>query len=796
MTLKVPKVSSTRLSLPTGLSGAEPTNAMPGTLAFATDTELVRVQTSLGWVDVGSGGGGTISLISSGYGITVTNPAGPTVTVAANTTEVVSTDFTTYPTKASPVAADRIVINDSAAGFVMKFCAIGALPFVSTTFSTYSTKTTPVGADTLPINDSAAGSAMKVITISSLNTAIGGPFVSTTFSTYTLKSPAVLADVLVINDSAAAGAMKRTTVDDLPLVNEAFSTYSAKTTLVSADTFVINDSAASNAVKDVTFANLITSLGTIAPSGNPYIDPPLVASALDDEFSSGSADLAVRGWTVKNSAGTTMTRLGDIAPWNSATALTASQYNSTIVGSVLQVQVALGTAMRFYKAVSWTSGSGQLVWARLGNAQYRSGASTGTNFISVNAWYSTGGNTDGNNRLLAQLGTVGTSGSAQISTGRVTAGAASLTTTTSALATPDIFGIKLLSGTTAWDCFIGDTKTGSIATDSTGTNVATSVAFAGIEFNAAATTTAATTNSQLFSIDFFRAASGATAWIGQTPRPVAWNVVDANFADYTTKSVPVVADTIVINDSAASGAVKTSTLGNIRIGDRSPLTGLNPSPDAWNLEARYWTDPDVAANGWSITERGTATVLTRAGDVDANTTIAANTYRSTLRGGVLVIQTRTNVITQIAKATTLGTNVTYKAHNWSTDYGTGYYQDVFVSDNINPTTTNARSYYLGLEQTNIVEALLVGPATFTTYATTGAAIYHNDNVKYLRLTSATSMGSYFVMVTGPGIVGSVARNPALTIQYAGVWFNAVSANGFFFLDYIRRSTVSSFDFLA
>lgn len=56
--MKSPKVATTRLSLPLGVAGAEPAAAEVGTLAYATDTDTVRVKTASGWVDVGSGGGG------------------------------------------------------------------------------------------------------------------------------------------------------------------------------------------------------------------------------------------------------------------------------------------------------------------------------------------------------------------------------------------------------------------------------------------------------------------------------------------------------------------------------------------------------------------------------------------------------------------------------------------------------------------------------------------------------------------------------------------------------------------
>lgn len=159
-----PKATTTRLTLPSGVSGAEPQTVPVGSLAYALDTDKVRVLTSIGWADVGgTGGGGITSVTSTGGTITVTNPSGPVVNVEVT------------------------------------------VPF---------------------------------------------------------------------------------------------------------------------------------KLGYV---GNPYIDPPVTASPYDDEFSSGSADLAVRGWTVVDvSSGATMTRVGNVDI--NVTSFASNTYRSTISGTWLFIQ--------------------------------------------------------------------------------------------------------------------------------------------------------------------------------------------------------------------------------------------------------------------------------------------------------------------------------------------------------------------------------------------------------------------------------------------------------------------------
>jgi hypothetical protein len=297
-----------------------------------------------------------------------------------------------------------------------------------------------------------------------------------------------------------------------------FAGYTSKPTPVGADTVAINDSAASGTVKTVPLSALQSAIG-LRDWGDPYRDAPLTPGPLDDEFEGGSPDFAVRGWLVKNAAGSAMTRAGDIQPWNSATSLSVTQYYSNIIGSTIHVQIATIATMNIYKPVTWASGGGYLIWSRLAGPGYRSGAATQTNVIGTLAWYSLAGIPDGNNKLLSQISAFGTSSAVYVQTGRVTGGSASVSANGSAPPGMDIFGIKLLSGTTSWDCFISDANDGATMSDVTGTMSVTSIAFVGISIATLSSAAAPASTSQIFTIDFFRSGSGASAWIGQAPKP-------------------------------------------------------------------------------------------------------------------------------------------------------------------------------------------------------------------------------------------------------------------------------------
>ena len=131
-----------------------------------------------------------------------------------------------------------------------------------------ASKTTPVGADEILIEDSAAGYAKKKLLVSNLpvdGTAIHKA-TAAEISALTEKTTPVAADVLVIEDSAASYAKKKLLVSNLPATVDTTAIHKAtsaeisalaeKTTPASVDVVVIEDSAASYAKKKVQVGNL------------------------------------------------------------------------------------------------------------------------------------------------------------------------------------------------------------------------------------------------------------------------------------------------------------------------------------------------------------------------------------------------------------------------------------------------------------------------------------------------------------------------------------------------------------
>lgn len=366
--------------------------------------------------------------------------------------------------------------------------------------------------------------------------------------------------------------------------------------------------------------NAIVGSALAAPSGNPYIDPPATPSSFDDEFDSGSPDLATRGWTVLNGSNVAMTRVGDIQPWNvSAASLTGTQYLSTIVGSQIQIQVSPGTEMRLRKAVAApASGAGALYWMRAGANSYGAGLSSTFYNLQFALAYSSGGNADTNNALIMQCYSTGATNTVNCYYGSALGGVASSTIKTDQVTAPDLFGVKQISGTTAWGVFTGNSATGATTTIAQAGPISTSIAFLQIAYQDIATGTGApnSTVSRIFSLDFVRSASGASAWIGQPPR---------------TGSFPQIAPT-----------------GNPYLDPPATPNALNDEFDSGSA--------DLSIRGWTVTNSANAT-MTRVGDIEPwNPTasgLTATTYKSTILGSQLMFQVLAGTSVSITKPITI-----------------------------------------------------------------------------------------------------------------------------------------------
>ena len=185
--------------------------------------------------------------------------------------------------KATPVAADLLVIEDSADSNNKKKVQVGNLPGgagtdadaihdnVAGEIDAITAKATPVGADQMLIEDSADSNNKKKITISSLDlpgqdsTALHDN-VAGEIAALTDKASPVGADMVVIEDSADANNKKRVSISNLPGGTDADAIHdnvageidavAEKVAPVGADIILIEDSADSNNKKKVQITNL------------------------------------------------------------------------------------------------------------------------------------------------------------------------------------------------------------------------------------------------------------------------------------------------------------------------------------------------------------------------------------------------------------------------------------------------------------------------------------------------------------------------------------------------------------
>ena len=137
---------------------------------------------------------------------------------------------------------------------------------VSGEISAIAEKTTPVGADLLIIEDSAASNAKKRVQITNLPGGGGGPDVLTTkgdlhgYNTDDARIPIGTNDFTLTADSTEALGLKWAATNDSAAIHDnvsaEISTITEKTAPVSGDLLVIEDSAASNAKKRLQIGNL------------------------------------------------------------------------------------------------------------------------------------------------------------------------------------------------------------------------------------------------------------------------------------------------------------------------------------------------------------------------------------------------------------------------------------------------------------------------------------------------------------------------------------------------------------
>jgi len=515
----------------------------------------------------------------------------------------------------------------------------------------------------------------------------------------------------------------------------------------------------------------VSVTGTYAglPSGNPYIDPPAVASSFDDEFESGSADLATRGWTVRNtSVGTSMSRVGDIDPFD--TSLTSGQYRSRLVGSQLLIQLPQGADVAVYKAFTTT---GCYLWVR-GGAPLSTAGTTAQNLFGVATWGNSGGVIDTNNRTYTGV-IRGTSAPSMIGASIVGGSYSEGLFTDGNLHIPDICIQRCSSTSTYRHMFAASSAGSNSVVERSGSSPNLSnIAYAGFLLWKPSTT-GSTTDTQIFSIDFFRVIqSTANTWIANTPRPVLWNVVNGNITDYTAKPAPVAADQIYIADSAASNAIRRSTLGVAAPSNMFWAPG--PSTDPFD---DFFADgsPDLAIRGWLAVNGSTGATMTRVGDIlpmIGPSTLATNTYRSTLTRSGLLIQCKdefviakavsgsfvllVNISTSISSTTTMYRFLMLSSTLSNLGGGTSFYRTQEYNGQLQGFLQNAGSNSVAWAQSQ--PAGVQGINSTSSFVTDWDASTHSWTSSTWDPTNCWA-----------GAIAGAAQ-PALTVNYAGVGMNA------------------------
>jgi hypothetical protein len=272
---------------------------------------------------------------------------------------------------------------------------------------------------------------------------------------------------------------------------------------------------------------------------------------------------------------------------------------------------------------------------------------------------------------------------------------------------------------------------------------------------------------------------------------------DSDWSGFTTQA-PVVGGDKLLIERASDSAKRVVTASNFALpADRTgfPYLQKPSNPDAWNLETRDWTDPDIAANGWTIHLLDSPwTVQTRAGDIDMNSNPSANTYRSTLAGGLLNLQFPIGTFVTIYKTTTAAA-FTYAGRAWASINlaSNANTSVVALSDNTHRLAVGARHYYSSMEATTQLEVTLVGPGTFGILGTGAPADNQFDTIKYLHYTAAGNIVAAHSHAPYSGrliqnMSGSYAptnRTFALTPTIAGLWMGS-GLREIFHVDFLRR----------
>lgn len=230
---------------------------------------------------------------------------------------------------------------------------------------------------------------------------------------------------------------------------------------------------------------------------------------------------------------------------------------------------------------------------------------------------------------------------------------------------------------------------------------------------------------------------------------------------------------------------------------KGPWIKAPAAPDAWDLDASTWTNPDIAANGWVIQLQGTPhTALTRVGEVDVYAGLATTQYRSSLIGGLLLVQAAGGVLYQIGKPTS-NAAFSYKARVISSSMAGSVTMKYLFLANIQNSIVGSANFINGFLGPNFVDVAsneFAGGFTVHMHAapTTGYA-FLGDCIFYTDYLDPTTRGYQITMPNGPSIVEKLNLTATRTMvaAYGGLWLRN-DANQFHVIDFIRRTPYRAF----
>lgn len=189
---------------------------------------------------------------------------------------------------------------------------------------------------------------------------------------------------------------------------------------------------------------LVVTPPAVAGGVNPYLIPPPSPNAFDDEFNSGSPDLAARGYTVIDAgSGVAMTRAGNVAPWGAGPA--ANTYLSTLYQGTILIQAPNGQQIDIIKTIALSPGD--TYFAHVGSSFVFAPGGNGR-FCEVGFYGWTGTILDNANRVYSTyLNTTTATQYVNYDLGRFTAGVPVVISRVQ-LASYDVRAVHYDSGTT------------------------------------------------------------------------------------------------------------------------------------------------------------------------------------------------------------------------------------------------------------------------------------------------------------------------------------------------------------